>query len=639
MTTQTMEFQAETRQLLDLMIHSLYRHKEIFLRELISNSSDALDKVRFEALTDAELLGDDDDLRIRLEPDGEAKTLTITDNGIGMSHDEVVQNLGTIARSGTREFLSALSEAKEKKTSAPELIGQFGVGFYSAFMVADRVVVETRRADLPASEAVRWTSTGDGSFEIETVDRAERGTRITLHLKEKGDEGEEIPDVTTEWGLRAVVKKYSDFVQWPIRMDVERKEGEGDAETTVTKTETLNSMKPLWTRSPNEVKEEEHAEFYKQFAHDWEPPARTIHFKAEGTLEYTALLYVPSHKPLMMAESDRGKSKLSLYVKRVFIADDCDELLPPWLRFVRGLVDSSDLPLNVSRETLQHTRQMTPIRKRLVSKLLDTFKSWLDDDREGYEKIWGEFGPLLKEGIYGEDDETKFKVAEACLFRSTRGDGLVSLDEVIEKMPKEQEAIYWLAGPDLETLKRSPHLEAFAARGYEVLLLTDPVDEFAMQRLTEFDGKPIQAVDKGDIDLADDEEKAARDEKAKELQPLIDAVKEKLGDAVSDVRFSSRLKESPAVLVTGENDMSPHMARMLRGMDRAVPESKRILELNPAHALVTRMEKLRDGSEARFGDFCELVYAQALLAEGTPLKDPTRFNQLVTTLMVGDAAT
>ncbi len=636
MTTQTMEFQAETRQLLDLMIHSLYRHKEIFLRELISNASDALDKVRFEALTRPELLEGDDDLAIRLETDRDARTLTIADNGIGMSRDEVIENLGTIARSGTREFVAALKDAKEQATSAPELIGQFGVGFYSAFMVADRVTVETRRADLPAGEGVRWTSTGGGAFELETIERAPRGTRITLHLKERGEEGEEMPELTAEWALRGLVKKYSDFVQWPIRMDVEREEGEGDDKKTVVKTETLNSMKPLWTRTPSEVTDEEHAEFYKQLAHDWEPPGRTIHFRAEGTLEYTALLYVPSHRPLAFLEGDRGKSKLSLYVKRVFIMDDCDELLPPWLRFVRGLVDSSDLPLNVSRETLQHTRQMAPIRRRLVTKTLETFKKWLDDDRDAYAKTWGEFGPLIKEGMYGEDDETKFKIAEVCLFRSTRGDGLVTLDEVIEAMPDGQEEVYWLAGPDLDTLRRSPHLEAFAARGYEVLLLTDPVDEFAMQRLTEFDGKPLKAIDKGDVDLGDDEEKAARDEKAKELKPLLDAVKERLGEQVAEVRFSSRLKESPAVLVTGEQDLSPHMARLLRGMDREVPESKRILELNASHPLVKRLDALRDGSAGRFGDYCELLFGQAQLAEGTAPEDPQRFNRLLTSLMVGE---
>jgi len=639
MTAQTMEFQAETTQLLDLMIHSLYKQKEIFLRELISNASDALDKVRFEALTDTDLLKDDDDLSIRIEADGEERTLTIVDNGIGMSRDEVVENLGTIARSGTREFLAAMAASNEsaKGGAAPELIGQFGVGFYSAFMVADRVTVETRRAGQPEDTGVRWSSTGDGKYDIETIERGARGTTITLHLKEKGEEAEEIPDFTAEWMLRGTVKKYSDFVQWPIRMDVEREEGEGNDKKTVVTNETLNSMKPLWTRSPSEVTDEEHAEFYKQLSHDWEAPGKTVHFKAEGTLEYAALLYIPSHKPMAMFEGEHAQSKLSLYVKRVLIMDDCEELLPPWLRFVRGLVDSSDLPLNVSRETLQHTRQMTPIKKRLVTKVVETFKTWLDDDREGYEKVWGEFGAMIKEGMYGEDDDTKFKIAESCLFRSTRGDGLVSLDEVIEAMPEDQKAIYWLAGSELDTLRRSPHLETFTDRGYEVLLLTDPVDEFAMQRLTEFDSRPLVAIDKGELELdeADGDDKKAREEKEGALKPLLEAVKESLGDQVGEVRLSNRLKDSPAVLVTGQDDMSPHMRRMMERMDQATPPSTRILELNAEHPLVARLDSMREADGDRFGEYCELIHGQAQLAEGTPPKDPQRFNRLLVELMVG----
>ncbi len=633
MSTETREFQAEARQLLELMIHSLYKHKEIFLRELVSNASDALDKVRFESLTNPELLAGDDRLHVRIEADAGKRTLTIADNGIGMSRDEVIENLGTIARSGTREFMTALAAARKDSAATPELIGQFGVGFYSSFMVADEVVVVTRRAG--EEGATRWTSRGDGRYTIEETTRDGRGTTVTLHLKEKGEADEEVPDFTSEWRIRDVIKKYSDFVAWPIEMEVERSEGEGDDKKVVKKVETLNSMKPLWTRSPSEVTEEEHAEFYKHLTHDWEAPARTVHFRAEGTLEYTALLYIPSRKPLAMFETNHNKSRLSLYVKRVFIMDDCEELLPPWLRFVRGLVDSSDLPLNVSRETLQHTRQMVPIKKKLVAKVLETAKRMLEDEREAYEKVWASFGSTLKEGIYFEDEEAKFKVAEVCLFRSTRGDGLVSLDEYVEKMPFKQKEILFLAGADKKTLLASPHLEAAKKNGFEVLLLTDPVDEFAMQRLTEFDGKPVRSLERGELDLDDDDEKKEEREKKQEaLKPLLDSVKAVLKDRVGDVRFSNRLTESPAVLVTGEHDVSPHMQRILREANQEVPPAARVLELNPSHPLVEKMDALRGTDDDRLSDYCDLLYGQALIAEGTPLTDPAAFNRLLTDLMV-----
>ena len=624
---ETMEFQAETRQLLDLMIHSLYKHKEIFLRELISNASDALDKMRFLAASNAKALDGDEHLHIRVEGDAEDRTLLIADNGVGMSRDDLVENLGTIARSGTREFLSQLKDADG--SDLPELIGQFGVGFYSAFMVADEVTVDTRRHD--EEQGHRWRSKGDGSYSIEPIDKPDRGTTIVLHLKERAETDDAFQDFTQEWTIRETVKRYSDFVAYPIEMEVEREEGEGDDKKTVTRVETLNSMKPLWTRPAAEVTDEEHADFYKHVTKDWEAPRRTIHFKAEGTLEYHALLYLPSHKPLMTHDHHQPKSRLSLYVKRVFIMDDCEELLPPWLRFVRGLVDSGDMPLNVSRETLQHNRQMTPIRKRLTSKVLDTLSTMLDDEREEYDQFWDDFGAVLKEGIY-YDDEHKDKVAAISLFQSSKEDGRTTLKAYVERMPDDQKEIYYLAGTDKKSLLASPHLEAFARKGFEVLFLTDPVDEFALQRLTEFDGKALKSIERGQVELEDDDEKEAREEKEKELKPLLERVQTSLDDHVSEVRFSNRLTDSAAVLVTGEHDLTPQMERILRDARQEVPESKRILELNPDHPLVAAMNEQQD--DGPFGDYCKLLYGQALLAEGSTLPDPASFNKLLVDLMV-----
>lgn len=632
MTTQTekMEFQAETQKLLDLMIHSLYRQKEIFLRELISNASDALDKVRFQAITDSSILEDDDRLHIRIEPDSEDGTLLIADNGIGMSREDVIQNLGTIARSGTQAFMKEMKAAMEKGAEAPELIGQFGVGFYSAFMVADEVQVDTRRYD--EKTGIRWTSTGDGTFTVTEVDKPDRGTTILLRLKKKSPEDESFQDFGTEWLVRETVKRYSDFVAYPIEMEVEREEEHDGKKEKIRRIDTLNSMKPLWTKSPADVTEEEHADFYRHLTHDWEKPRKSIHFRAEGTLEYTALLYLPSHKPFMMAEGREPKSQVSLYVKRVFIMDDCDELLPPWLRFIRGLVDSNDLPLNVSRETLQHARQMTPIRKRLTGKALETLKAMLKDEREEYEALFNDFGSILKEGIY-YDPEQKTAVAEITLFSSTAGDARCTLGEYVARMPESQKEIYFLAGTDKAAMLRSPHLEAFKKKGFEVLLLTDPVDEFAMQRLETFEDKPIKSIERGEVDLEEAEEKKAREEKEADLKPLIERVKEALKDDVGDVRFSNRLTDSAAVLVTGEDDLTPQMKRVLREARQEVPESKRILELNREHALVTRLDAIKD-DESTLADYCQLLFGQALLAEGSPLKDPVRFNQIVAGLMV-----
>jgi molecular chaperone HtpG len=633
----TMEFQAEAKELLGLMIHSLYSHKEIFLRELLSNASDALDKLRFAALTDGELLAGDQELRIELVPDAAARTLAVVDNGIGMTRDEVVANIGTIASSGTRRFLQE-AKASGSKQSLPELIGQFGVGFYSAFMVAGEVVLETRKAG--EEQGVRWRSKGDGTYTLEEVDGLPRGTRVTLHLRELDEEEAGAADYTAEWTLREVVRRYSDFIEYPIQMRVERKskQGEGDQAQEVTREEvlTLNTRKPLWLRSRAEITPEEYAEFYKHHTRDFEPPLETIHFKAEGAHEYTALLFLPQQKPLGLFDPKEAKSHLSLYVKRVFITADCEELAPVWLRFVRGLVDSSDLPLNVSRETLQHARQLKAVNKRVVRKVLEAFATLLKDRREEFERFWAVFGPVIKEGLY-YDDEHRDELAGLCLFRSTHGDGWTTLPEYVARMKEGQPGIFVLAGPELGAVKRSPHLEAFAAKGYEVLFLVDQVDEFAFQRLTEFQEHPVRSVAKGELELEDEASKHAREERQKEFGELLGAVAGKLSDQVEAVRFSNRLTDSAAVLVSGEHDLSPHVERLLRENGQTFGVGgprKRVLELNPNHALVQRLDTLRGSDQARFGDYCELLLGQALLAEGSPVPDPARLAKLVTELMV-----
>jgi molecular chaperone HtpG len=633
------EFQAETRKLLDLMIHSLYRNKEIFLRELISNASDALDKLRFEALTRPELMEGDDRLHIRIDRDPADRELVVRDNGIGMSRDEVIANLGTIARSGTQEFAQRLRALENAKEAAPELIGQFGVGFYSCFMIADEVIVDTRKAG--ETMGVRWRSRGDGAYTVEEIEKKDRGTTITVVLKAPAPgDSDETPDFTQEWLIRDVVRRYSDFVAWPIEMDVEREEATGTDDDPkkerkkIVVTETLNSMRPLWSRAAGEVKPEEHAEFYKHLTHDWEAPRETIHFKAEGNLEYTALLYVPAHRGFdWMETQQQQKSRVSLYVKRVFILADCEELLPSWLRFMRGLVDSADLPLNVSRETLQHTRQMKPMQRRLVAKTLDTLKKMLETDRAKYRSFFQDFGAVLKEGIYG-DDEFRKDVAPLALFSSTGEAEDTTLAEYIQRMPVSQKSIYYIAGDDRAKLARSPHLEAFKKKGYEVLLLSDPVDEFAMSRLREYEGRPLKSVERGalDFDTADDSKE--RSEKKESWKPLAESLKQALGDRVADVRFGDRLTDSVAVLVTDEHGLTPQMVEVLRNAKQDVPETKRILELNPDHPLIARLDATR-GDTAKLADYAELLLAQARLAEGGAPDDPQKFNQLVTKLMLG----
>jgi molecular chaperone HtpG len=619
-------FQAETRELLDLVIHSLYTHKEIFLRELISNASDALDRLRFEALQQSEPAADTSGLRIRLEVDPEKRILEIDDNGIGMSRQEIVDNLGTIASSGTRGFLEALKAKQDAAAALPELIGQFGVGFYSAFMIADRVEVETKRAG--EEKGVRWTSDGKGEYALEDIDKAECGTTVVLHLKDaSGEEG--ALDFTQDHVLRGVVKRYSDFIEYPIELET----GEGED----AKVETLNSMKPLWTRPRSDVEDSEYVEFYKHLTHDWHDPLETIHFRVEGTAEYSALLYLPEQRPLDLFDPNQAKSRVHLYVKRVFIMEDCEGLMPVWLRFVRGVVDSSDLPLNVSRETLQHNRQLGQIKKRLTRKVLDTLAGILKDRRADYGGFWNAFGPVLKEGLY-YDDENREELAKLALFASTAGDETTTLPEYLERMPVKQEEIYVLLAPDLASARRSPHLERFAEKGFEVLFLTDPVDEFVLQRFTEFGERKLRRIDRGELDLEEEEEKEEREAKEKELAPLLEAVRKELAEGVEEVRFSNRLTDSPACLVASEGELTPQMRRMLREQGQDVPEPKRVLELNACHPVVSRLEELSgdDADHARFAETCELLLGTALVTEGASPPDPTRYAKLVTDLLIAD---
>ena len=633
-TQETHRFQAEVQELLGLVIHSLYKHREIFLRELVSNASDAIDKLRFESLTHPEY-GGADACSIRIVPDAAARTLTVVDDGIGMSHDELVSNLGTIARSGTRAFLEKLKGAGEGR---PELIGQFGVGFYSSFMVADEVTVETLRAG--ETQAWRWRSKGQGEYSIEPCERTERGTSVTLHLRAKADEEEDDPaSFLDEFTIRDVVKRYSDFVSVPIRMETEE---DGKKELA-----TLNTMKPLWSRPKDDVKREEYDEFYRRLTHDWTPPREVIHFKAEGTTEYTALLFVPSRRPMDMFEGAERGSKLALYVKRVLIMPECSDLLPPWLRFVRGLVDSPDLPLNVSREVLQQNSAVRAIQKRLVKRVIESLTTMLETRREDYREFWRDFGVVLKEGIWAGADEDS-RLSKLLLFETTHaadgttpeskdGGGTTTLAEYVARKKEDQKAIWYLAGENRSVLEGSPHLEAFRKRGIEVLLFTDPIDEWILQRLTTFENLPLKAIDRGELELEAASEKEAREALDRDHRDLLSAVESKLSSDVKTVRFTTRLSDSPAVLLNDEHGVSAHMERILRAANQEVKREKRILELNPDHALVKRLRELHasDPRSERVGELVELLYGQALLSEGAPLPDPSRFARLVNRLVVG----
>jgi molecular chaperone HtpG len=628
-----LEFQAEARQLLDLMIHSVYSNKDSFLRELISNASDALDKLRIDAFRNKDLDVDTSDLHIEIEADRDARTLTIRDNGIGMTREEVVALIGTLAKSGTAELRQQLREAKNEAASE-ELIGQFGIGFYSTFMVADKVELLTRKAG--ESEATRWESSGEATYTIESVEDAPQGTSVTLHLK-PADAEDELHDYTAEWKIRNLVKKYSDFIAWPIRMEVERRtpapEDGGDEVVTI-ETETLNSMKALWARPKDEVSDEEYKEFYKHIAHAWDDPLEVISMKAEGTFEYQALLFIPSVAPFNLFDRD-SKVGVELYVKRVFIMGDCDQLMPRYLRFIKGVVDAQDMSLNVSREILQQDRQINAIRRRLTKKVLSTIKDLQSERPEDYRTFWSQFGKVLKEGLMLDFDNQETLLAVSSFASTHSDDELTTLAEYIERMKDGQEQIFYATGESRQQLLNSPHLEAFKAKGYEVLLLTDPVDEIWVGQVTEFDGKPLHSVAKGEIDLDTEEEKTAHEEERKEQQKdfadLLTWLKETLSDQVKEVRLSTRLTESPACLITDAFEITPALARLYRASGQDIPVGKRILELNPNHPLVIG---LRDAHKDRSDDSsvaetAELLYGTALLAEGGALEDPARFAELL----------
>ncbi len=610
---ETLGFQTEVRQLLDLMIHSLYSNQEIFLRELVSNAADAADKLRFEALGDDALYEGDGELRIRVAFDKEARTVSVTDNGIGMSRQEVQEHLGTIARSGTREFVSQLTGDQAKDS---RLIGQFGVGFYSSFIVADKVTVETRRAGLGAEHGVRWISEGQGEYTLETVERVARGTTVTLHLREGEDEFLE------PFRLKSIITRYSDHIPLPIEM-LGEPQGEGD-DAKPAEWETVNRASALWMRAKNEISDEEYAAFYKHVAHDFEDPLLHMHNRVEGKHEYSSLLYVPKRAPFDLWDRDRRQG-IKLYVRRVFIMDDAEHLMPGYLRFVRGVIDSDDLPLNVSREILQHNRVIDAIRGASVKRVLGRLETLAKDEPETYAEFWTAFGKVLKEGP-GEDHENRERIARLLRFASTSGEGdaeTVSLEDYVGRMGEDQEKIYYVTADTFAAAANSPHLELFRKKGIEVLLMHDRIDEWLVGMLPEFDGKQLQSVSQGEVEGLD-EEAEKRVEQAKEEQgELVSRVKTALGDRVEEVRFTARLTDSPACLVAKEAGMSAHLGRLLKAAGQEVPDVPLTLELNPDHKLVARLEGETD--EGRFGEWSELLYEQALLSEGGQLADPAGF--------------
>ena len=617
---ETLSFQTEVKQLLHLMIHSLYSNKEIFLRELISNGSDACDKLRFEALTNAELYEDDFELKIRIEFDKDNHTLSITDNGVGMSRQEVMDNIGTIASSGTRKFLEKMSGDQAKDA---RMIGQFGVGFYSSFIVADKVTVETRRAGLGTEEGVRWESSGEGDYSIENIERKARGTSVTLHLRQDEDE------YLDSWRLRNIIKKYSDHISLPIEMHKQDDKGELTDEY-----ETINKASALWARPKSEIKEEEYREFYKHVAHDFDEPMTWLHNHVEGTQSYTTLFYLPRRAPFDLFDRD-GRHGIKLYVKRVFIMDDAEQLMPNYLRFVRGVVDSDDLPLNVSREILQRNKQIDSIRGASVKRILDMLAKMATDEPDNYKTFWQEFGRVLKEGP-GEDFANKDKIAKLLRFASTQGSGdeqSVSLDDYIGRMQPEQDKIYFITGESFNAVKNSPHLELFKKKGIEVLLMSDRVDEWMMSFLNEYEGKKLVSVAKGEIDLGnleDKEEQKKAEEASKDYQDLLKQMKNILGDKVKEVRVSHRLTDSPSCLVVEEHDMAVSMQKLLKQAGHSVPDTQPIMEINPEHMLVKRLKDETDAE--RVADWTHILFDQAMLSEGGQLDDPVTYVKRVNDL-------
>ncbi len=618
---ETLQFETEVAQLLHLMVHSLYSNKEIFLRELISNSSDACDKLRFEAISNDSLLSKDAELKIQIEFDNNDRTITVRDNGIGMSRDEVIQNIGTIAKSGTKEFLEQLTGDQSKDA---HLIGQFGVGFYSAFIVADKITLISRRAGLEKDQAVRWESEGTGSYTLEDIEREKRGTEVILHLKKDEDE------LLNGWRLRSIITKYSDHVSLPIEMREENDKGEPTA-----KWETVNKASALWTRPKNEISEDEYKEFYKHVGHDFADPLTWTHNRVEGKTEYISLLYIPKQAPFDLFEPNPTHG-VKLYVQRVFIMDDAEKLLPRYLRFVRGVIDSNDLPLNISREILQSNKIIDNIRSGSVKKILGLLENLAKTESVKYQEFWSVFGKVLKEGP-GEDFANKEKVAKLLRFASTHNDNdaqNVSLDDYIARMKPEQEKIYYITADNYAAAKNSPHLEIFRDKGIEVLLLFDRVDEWLMSHLTEYQEKSFASVAKGELDLgkiADEEDKKEQQKKEKEAKDLINRIKKVLNDKVEDVRVSHRLTTSPACIVLNEQEMALYMQHLMRQAGHDMPSTKPVLEINPSHALVKRMEN--EEVEDRFEDWAKILFDQAILAEGGQLEDPASFvnrlNQMI----------
>lgn len=619
---ESMAFQAEVKQLLQLMIHSLYSNKEIVLRELISNASDAADKLRFEALANSALYENDSNLKIRVAFDKEARTISVSDNGIGMSRDEVIANIGTIAKSGTKEFFNALTGDQAKDAN---LIGQFGVGFYSSFIIADKVTLTTRRAG--ETEAVRWESAGEGDFTLESVEKTDRGTEIVLHLREGEDE------FLSDWKLKSIIRKYSDHITLPILM--KKSEWKDGAEVATDEDETVNKASALWARNKNDITEEEYQEFYKHVSHDFENPLAYTHSRVEGKQEYISLLYIPSKAPFDLYDRER-RHGIKLYVKRVFIMEDAEKLMPQYLRFVRGVIDTSDLPLNVSREILQSSRDVDAIKAGSVKKVLGLLEDMAENKPEDYAKFYQEFGRVLKEGP-GEDFANKEKIAGLLRFASTKADTDaqdVSFKDYIARMQPEQDVIYYITADSFAAAQHSPHLEIFRKKGIEVLLMSDRVDEWLLSSLTEFDGKKLQSIAKGDLDLGkleSETEKEIQKKIEEEAKTLVERIKQTLGEQVKDVRVTHRLTDSPACLVSDAQDLSGNLARILKAAGQNAPETKPILEINPTHRLVKRLEG--EAGDALFADLTHVLFDQALLAEGGTLEDPASFVKRMNSLI------
>ena len=622
---ETLGFQTEVKQLLNLMIHSLYSNKEIFLRELISNASDALDKLRFEALSDDGLFENNPDLKIRVSYDKEAKTITVEDNGIGMSRQEVIDNIGTIAKSGTRQFLESLTGDQAKDA---HLIGQFGVGFYSAFIVADKVSLLTRRAGLGTEHGVKWESSGEGEYTLEMAEKPSRGTTIILHLKQDEDE------FLDDYRLRSIIGKYSDHITFPIMMPKAMEEGK--EKTEAEEEEKVNSASALWAQSKTEISEQEYNDFYKHVGHDFEEPLAYTHNRVEGKLEYISLLYIPKRAPFDLWNRDQRRG-IKLYVRRVFIMDDAEQLMPAYLRFVRGVIDSNDLPLNISREILQHNKAIESMRSGSVKKILGLLENMAKNDKDKYAIFWKEFGNVIKEGP-GEDFANQEQIAKLLRFSSTHTDSEVqdiSLEDYISRMKEGQDKIYYITAENFNTAKNSPHLEIFRNKGIEVLLLSDRVDEWLVSSLTEFAGKPLQSVTKGELDLGkleDEEEKKEQEKIAEESKDVVERVKEVLKDKVKDVRITHRLANSPACLVSDAYDMSANLERILKSVGQQVPTNKPIFEINPTHPLVAKLKQ--EGDDKRFAEWTQILFDQALLSEGGQLEDPATFVSRLNSLLV-----